>query len=363
MTDLNSIVVYVPTHSEFERKVQFMSRQSQTKLHLPLTRSYLSLLLPVFVALVLLAARVSAADPGTLPPATSEINDQKLGSVLIFNLYSSSSSTPNSHNTRFGLTNYSTTTTALLHLFLVDSSGSVADFYICLTPNQTASFLASDVDPGTRGFLIGVVIGNDGCPINFNFLSGTADVKLSSGHAASLQAEAIAAIAATPTTCNAMSSTATLNFDGTNYNRLPRALALDKVRSSGDGNSTLLVLNRIGGNLASAGAPLGMVNGELVDAVAQGFNFTINSSSAQLFSTLSATFPATSPPYTQLIPAGCVGWMNLVSVTDAGMLGAMINFNPNAAVQVNAFNGGRNLRKLTLASMASLIISVFPPVC
>jgi hypothetical protein len=313
---------------------------------------------------VFLAVTVAAADPGTPLPVTSELNDQKLGSVLIFNLYNSSASSPNTQNTRFTLTNYNLTTLVRVRLLFVASGGVVADAELCLTQAQTTSFLASDVDPNIRGFLIAVAVGSNGCPIQFNFLAGNAEVKLTSGHAASMAAVAVAAILATPTTCMMGSVSATLNFDGVSYNRLPRALALDKVRSSSDGNSTILVLNRIGGNLA-AGAPatLGTVNGELVDPVAQGFTFNANSGSPQLFSTLSTVFPATTPPYTQLILAGSTGWMSLASATDAGMLGAVLNLNPNATTQANAFNSGGNLHMLTLATTTSLIIPVNAPGC
>jgi len=41
-----------------------------------------------------------------------------------------------------------------VHLFFVDGATcSIADSLVCLTPNQTASFLASDIDPGTTGYI------------------------------------------------------------------------------------------------------------------------------------------------------------------------------------------------------------------
>jgi hypothetical protein len=186
------------------------------------------------VVLFLMTVVARAADPGVTPPNTSEVSDQKLGSVLVFPYYTSSASSPNSHNTRIFLTNQSETTTVTLHLFVVaGSDGSVADTFICLTGNQTTNFMISDVDPGVTGYLVVVAINSTtGVPINFNNLCGEADVKLNTGHRASFKAQAIAAI---NLPAFGIGVPATLNFDGSAYNRMPRALAINKIRSRLDG--------------------------------------------------------------------------------------------------------------------------------
>lgn len=46
--------------------------------------------------------------------------------------------------------------------------------------------------------------------------------------------------------------------------------------------------------------------------------------------------------------------------TGVGIVGAAINFNPNAATDRTAFNGGGNLHHLTLTT-DSLIIPISPP--
>lgn len=306
------------------------------------------------------------ADPGLTYPPTSEVSDQKAGSVLIYNFYTSGATSGNTQNTQFNLTNTSTVSAAFVHLFLIADSGSPADFFLCLVANQTATFLASDVDPGVSGYMVAVAVdGVVGCPLSFNFLSGDALVKLPTGHQASLAAEAFAALynGILPG-CDPNSVTAILSFNGAfgGYNRAPRMLAIDKLRSRANGNDTLLVLNRVAGNLLIGAATLGGISGVLYDDQAAPFTFTFIGSS-QFRNTLSNTFPATSPNFESVIPAGRLGWMKLYSPSDIGILGAVLNFNANAGASANAFSGGRNLRKLTFTSSATYTMPVFPPTC
>jgi hypothetical protein len=317
--------------------------------------------------MVLMSAAARAADPGLAVPNSAEINDQKVGSVLVFNYYGSNAANLAAENTRFTITNTNTIGFTRIRLFFVNgASGQSDQELICLTANQTASFLASDVDPGVRGFLIAVAIDGVGCPINYNYLAGESYVKFSSGHAANLPAEAIAALTFNPAACFVVGPTATLNFDGTNYNRLPRALAIDKIRGAADANSMMLILNRIGGNLAApaGAAQLGTIGGEAIDDLGAAFPFSFATAAPQRVATLSNTFPVTSPPLDSVIPAGRTGWMTLHHNTDdAGLLGACINFNPNSATSAAAFRGGHNLRKLTLSTTNSLIVPLSAPPC
>ncbi len=53
----------------------------------------------------------------------------------------------------------------------------------------------------------------------------------------------------------------------------------------------------------------------------------------------------------------------MATASDVGLFGVALNFNPNAATNTGAFNGGHNLHKLTLTPSASLTIPIFPPGC
>ncbi len=304
------------------------------------------------------------AGPGAAYAAASPVSDQRAGSVLVFNLYTSDAANPQRQNTRLSVTNTDATRTTFVHLFFVEGATcSVADSYICLTPNQTASFLAADLDPGATGFIVAVAVDARGCPISFNHLVGDEFVKLASGHAANLGAEAFGALAGGLPVCNDTSPTAQLNFDGVSYNLAPRTLALSNLGSRAAGNDTLLVVNRLGGNLATGAATLTSLFGVLYDDAEQPFSFSFSPGTCQFRSALTSSFPRTVPRLEQIIPAGRSGWLKLSSQNDQALLGAALNFNANAAAQSNAFNQGHNLHKLTLTNTASLTIPVFPPRC
>src|SRR5205085_10560052 len=112
---------------------------------------------PVPTARACVTVNCPAVGPGLFFPSTGEVSDQKAGSVLVYNLYSSSIAAPSAQNTRIAITNTHPGLSIAVHLFFVDGATcSIADSLVCLTPNQTASFLASDIDPGTTGYIIAV---------------------------------------------------------------------------------------------------------------------------------------------------------------------------------------------------------------
>ncbi|MEP7339007.1 MAG: hypothetical protein ABI977_14830 [Acidobacteriota bacterium] len=298
-------------------------------------------------------------------PAASEASDQKVGSVLVYNLYSSSATSSNSQNTRISLTNTNSSSPAAVQLFFVDgSTNSVTSATICLKQNQTASFLAADVDPGMTGYLVAVAVdASTGCPVNFNFLVGSAFVKLSSGHQAKLNAEGFAALSGGLPACNPTSMTAQLNFDGISYNRAPRMLALDTIAARAEGNDVLLILNRFGGNLATGAAALGNVFGVFYDDGDGSLGFSFSSGACQFRSSLSNNFPRTMPRFEDFIPAGRTGWAKFYAQNDQGMLGAAISFNQNTGASGAAFSGGGSLHRLSLTVTASLTIPIFLPNC
>ncbi len=305
------------------------------------------------------------AGPGALVPAISEAGDQKPGSILIYPIYSSSPANLQRQDTRINVTNTDPARRVIVHLFFQeDDSASIADAFLCLTPNQTASFLTSDMDPGMNGYLIVIAVDErTGCPINFNHLIGDEYVKLSSGHAANLPAEAFAALAGAPPICPENAATVDVDLDGISYNAAPRILAVDSIQSPADGNSTLLVIDRIGGSLATGLSTIGDIFGVAYDDLEKPASFTFSTTRRQFRQIISASFPRTSPRITDFIPAGRSGWMKFLRQSDGAIIGCVINFNPDSASDSSAFNQGHNLSKLTLTTSASLTVPIVPPNC
>ncbi|HZS10591.1 MAG TPA: hypothetical protein VFD58_37525 [Blastocatellia bacterium] len=328
------------------------------------TSHKLTSLLLSLVALVVLSMSALAADPGLVPGAASSIvSDQKAGSVLIYNVYTSSLSNPGAENTRINITNTSSAD-VFVHLFFVDGSTcSVADSFICLTGNQTTTFNMSDTDPGVMGFVVAVATNAAGCPIVFNSLIGDEYVKFLSGHAANLGAEAVSAITAPP--CDpATASAVDLLFNNVQYGALPRVLADDHIMSRGDGNDTLLIINRLSGSLVSGISTSSLsLFGLLFDPLENPFSFTFTMGCQFKQSIGAGTFPRTTPRFSTLIGPGSYAWAKFWATSDVPLLGAAINFNPNALTNQNAFNGGHNLHKLTYSTAGVLTIPVFTAFC
>ena len=154
-----------------------------------------------------------------------------------------------------------------------------------------------------------------------------------------------------------------MQFDGVSYNRAPNVLALDNVQSRADGNDTLLIVNRIGGNLGIGASTLGTLFGVMYDDAENALSFNI-AGSCQLRNSISNNFPRTTPRFETFIPAGRTGWLKLFSQTGTvGITGAAINFNANAAAAAGAFNQGHNLHALTLSATNTYIVPIFPPGC
>ncbi|QQS45871.1 MAG: hypothetical protein IPM66_18365 [Acidobacteriota bacterium] len=314
-----------------------------------------NLVLAIF-ALAMMSMAALAADPGAPFPASSQVSDQKAGSLLIYNYYTSSATSPLTEDTRINITNTNIYEDAFVHLFFVASSCTVADAYICLTANQTASFVTSDFDPGFNGYIVAVATSHYGEPISFNYLIGDEYVKTTAGFKANLGAEAFSHLG-TASTVSTDGTTATIAFDNMNYNWVPRVLALDNIES-GVTAETLVVLNRTGGSLAISGGSIGNIFGLLYDDAENVLSFTTSGGCQKRF-VISNTEPRTVPRFTTFIPAGRSGWMKLWSSSNVGIVGAQLT---RSLAPPAGFDGGHNLHKLTLTADA-YTMPVFPASC
>lgn len=306
--------------------------------------------------------------PGLLFPQIKGISDQAAGSVLIFPIYTSNPAQTNISNTRVTITNTSTTAPANVHLFFVDGNGcNVADRYVCLTENQTTTFLTSDLDPSTTGYIVAIASDLNGCPVSHNFLIGDLFVKTVVGNTpffGNIGAEAVSALYNDVLPgCDALTPLAAVRFNGVSgsgYEVLPRVLALTSILSREDLNFTWLILDPIGGDLATSPARLGTLFGLLFDDAEEPASFNISGGVCQLRTILSNDSPKTVPRFDLIIPALRTGWMKIWQTSDLAMVGVSFNSNTGAAAGIN---GGHTLHKLTLSAAASYVLPIFPPSC
>jgi hypothetical protein len=319
------------------------------------------------IALLGTVPTASVQTPGTPLPASSELSDQKLGSVLVYNYYNSDIRSPLQEDTEFTLTNTQATTGATVHLFFVSTaSRRAASTFLTLGPRQTVHLRTSELDPNTTGYLIAVAVDDvTGCPIAFNHLAGVAEVRsLNLSIDATLPAQAIAAgFSGAVPFCNPGSTSADLQFNGVQYNRLPRVLAVDALRSLNEDLNPRLVINRIGGSLKPEDLvpTIGPVRGIVYDDVETGHGFLTNPLPSQAVLQLSNAFPRLAPPLDLVVPAGRSGWIRLFPTTpDVGVLGAIFHRRPHPAM-IDAYDGAKNLHALKLTTTVTLTIPVTPP--
>lgn len=330
------------------------------------------------------ASTIEAADPGEKIPGfgvgSSQISDQLAGFMLVYNYYTSSATSPTTQNTRFSMTNTSSFGAAV-HVFFVDGGTcSVSDRYICLSGNQTISFLASEQDPATTGYLVALSVDSRGFPVPLDNLIGEAYVKTDVGFFGNLAAEAIPARLA----YRLLVPQGDESYFAMTITGLPRVLAVDNINSRADGNETLVVINGVGGDLRVSGFAIGTLFGILYDDAERPHSWS-RSGVCQLVLPLNNDFPKTVPRFDTVIPAGQTGWMkfwststfnnSLVGGTSAdgrALLGAVFQRNPQGGTASGAFQGARNLHVMTVLSdreapgtpqVTVFLIPAFPPNC
>ncbi len=279
--------------------------------------------------------------------------DQKAGSILIYNFYKTDITRADTE-TEIGVTNTHQSRSVGVHFFFVSQSNcSVKEAYFNLTSNQTKTFRASDFDPKGSGYVIAVAVDSaTGAPISHNFLTGSEYIKTATGHGGRLSAAPINALfEGTLRGVAAGAETATINFDGSasGYSRIPQALTIDNLTSRADGNDTIVVANRIGGNLAAKAASFGALSGAIYNRAGVKFPFSRNVNSCQMQASLSELVPNTNVA----IPAGQTAGMNISNAGgDLGLLGVALNTNNRSA----SFADARNFNAAALSAKNSLVI-------
>ncbi|MFN0087415.1 MAG: hypothetical protein ACKVX9_18645 [Blastocatellia bacterium] len=321
--------------------------------------------------------------PGSASDAAlgSGVSENKLGSVLFFNYYTSDALS-SSVNTRISITNANPVQDIAIHVFFVDSATcNVADAFLCLTRNQTTNFAASDLDPNVTGYIVATAVDSQGRPVSFNYLAGDELVVTPTIHRFGLAAMSAArrdGNFASP--INSDGTTATLFFNGAQYDSLPYAMVLDSFPSQVGGVGAPLADTRLYvysplSDLSGTGAAF---NGTLFFIIRddQENNFSgqlplgcyLASDKQRILSV------RTTPNLNTIVPAGRSGWAAFygfgnrtircntegatVGLTNVPLMGA-------TATKAGTYTGGHNLRYATTfnAPGYSITIPVFPPGC
>lgn len=285
-------------------------------------------------------------------------NDAKAGSVLFYNLYASDISRPNLENSLINITNTSADKSVIVRVFFVDSiSCRPMDIFVCIPAGHHRNLLASEYDPGNKGFVVAIAVGADGHPIKFNSLIGSTNVKMKTGHQAHLSAIAYSALVDVPGEYDEFEETSTLNFNGLKYDFSPRVLSIQNFASPVDAN-TLLVVNRFGGNLTNRQA-VGVFGGlaaVFYNDVERAFNVGLNGSVCQSRNELKDGYPRVQPLFSRILTTGRTGWMRFSASDGAGIAGATLTYSPNTLR-----NGGTNLHQVAMMDRESYVIEVKAP--
>lgn len=277
------------------------------------------------------------------PIGNSHLSDMKPGSILFYNRYTSNPGNPRAGDTQINITNTNQTEDVAVHLFLVDGSTcTIADAFISLTKNQTASFLMSDIDPGVSGYIVAVA--SEGGPIQFNWLIGTEYIRETDGRTAALQAVSVARRNPAPVLPNS-DSTAALVFNDVEYERLPNALALASFNSQTTDSTTLSIYspssNLLIGNVETVNVFVLLYN----DAeVALSSSFSLR---CYRYDSLTSLFNR-SGGINRHVPTGSTGWIRMTA-SGRPLLGSALHRGP-------VFVGGHNLHALSLLSSYTILV-------
>ena len=166
---------------------------------------------------------------GSLAPR-SGASSSKAGSILFFHKYTSNTTQASAVNTAFTLTNVNPRDGVALRLSWVHDC-RVDTTFTTLAANQTKTLLASEANPNQTGYLMVMAVSATGVPLQFNWLIGTASYKDARGFEASYNAVGVAKRSGGYARANAENTTAELLFNNTEYDRLPKSVAVDNLQN------------------------------------------------------------------------------------------------------------------------------------
>lgn len=292
--------------------------------------------------------------------AAAAVGDQKPGSVLFFNRYTSSASNPSRENSTINITNTSVTTTAYVRLFLVSGTTcQTTEIQLCLAAQETASFLMSDFDPGIKGYAMAVATNQQGQPIQFNSLTGNVVVKQTASNTPNSYSSVLNAVALAKRKDGAVTNVngiAEMIFDDVNYDRLPGQIGFDSVPSQvGSANLTLLSIYRPLTDFTSVPNAAVQISGWSKNNSGVVASSAGNLTSSCYSDVLMSTFRLQPTVINQFVPSGSTAWFAASANDLQPLMGAQFN--------TGEFNVGGNARPLSFSSEYKIRIPVVTVTC
>jgi hypothetical protein len=306
----------------------------------------------LLLVLTFLATLVPALGQTSFP--SPGVSDQQAGWMLVYPYYTSRSSNQR-EDTFITITNASSNTTVAVHLFFLEGRNCAqADMFLCLTPNASQAFKASEMDPDNTGYIIAYVVAETGplagCPATTStVLIGNAFVSLpNDGIQGNYGAEAFSSAGASCTLVDANTAQLTFNAPNRFAVEVQSPLTIPNQRVvmaglAGNLNSTLSGTGQVGagqiinGNEAPSGSFTGWIpEGCLTQAV------------------LTNGSPRVPNGMGRLLPAGEVGTIKFNARAAVGLL--MVPTNTAGR------SGIRSLHKLGTAS-TTLTVGIFSVGC
>lgn len=296
--------------------------------------------------LIATSAQTSFPAPG--------VSDQQAGWMLVYPYYTSRSSNQK-EDTFITITNASSTTTVAVHVYFMDGrTCAQADMFLCLTPNASEAFKASEMDPDNTGYIIAYVVAQTGpqagCPATTStVLIGNAFVNLPfDGIQGTYGAEAFGSAGAACVIVDPNTAQLTFNAPNRFAVEIQSPLTIPNQRVvlaglSGDLNGTLNGTGQIGAGQIINGneTPAGSFSAWIPDG-------------CQSFGTITNGSPRPPGGVGRIIPAGQVGTIKFNVRAAVGLLMVPNNSTGRAGI--------RSLHKLGTAA-TTITVGIFPGVC
>lgn len=237
----------------------------------------------------------------------------KPGSLLIFPKFTSDATRPDAVNTLLTITNTNPRDAVSVRVFFIYDC-TATNYFVTLVANQSRTFIASKDVPGKTGYAVALAVNGQGLPTQFNWLIGAASLRDDRGHEAGYNAFSVAKRSAGPLRFNDGAATADVVFNNTDYDRLPKVVAIDSLQNqnpvSGAAVQTDVTVISPVANLSAATA-----NAFRLDATAYDYAGIAFAQQVNVNCGLNASVNDiwTTTPFNSIIYANRPGWARLAA--------------------------------------------------